>query len=131
MPAKAGADYPVGFVNFWKTWPVNDRKQAKGKCLEAWKKARAEPDAALIVAHVERMKRSPGWTKDGGEFVPAPLVYLNQRRWEGFEETGAAPKCPAWCREAGFDNVHEAGNAGCYEHTAHRFHDGKCDEVPA
>jgi len=84
--ADATRDLPPGFVNFWAAWPVSDRKQAKGKCLEAWKKARAEPVAALVVAHVEKMKTSRGWTKDGGEFIPAPLVYLNQRSWEGADE---------------------------------------------
>lgn len=77
---------PPGFANFWQTWPNTDRKQAKGKCLEAWKKASAERDAAVIVAHVEALKTSQSWTKNGGEFIPAPLVYLNQRRWEGSEE---------------------------------------------
>jgi len=71
-----------GFESFWKTWPTNDRKQAKGKCLDAWKKASAERDAALVLAHVSSLKNS-SWLKDGGQFVPAPLVYLNQRRWEG------------------------------------------------
>lgn len=78
------ADLP-GFAEFWKTWPSNDRKQAKGKCLDAWKKAHAERDAALILAHVESLKLSQSWRKNGGEFVPAPLVYLNNRRWEGAE----------------------------------------------
>jgi hypothetical protein len=114
--------YP-GFASFWKTWPVSDRKQARGKCLDAWKKAKAEADAALIVAHVERMKRSPGWTKDGGEFVPAPLVYLNQRRWEGTADA-AAPD-GTWWSEAGFSSVHEATNARCYEHNAADFRDGR------
>ena len=77
----------VGFAAFWQAWPPSDRKQAKGKCLEAWKKAKAEAHAALVIAHVERMKNSPGWTKQGGEFIPAPLVYLNNRAWEGAETT--------------------------------------------
>lgn len=80
---------PAGFVAFWTAWPVSDRKQARGKCLEAWKKARCEGAAAEIVAHVEAMKLSAGWRKNGGEFIPAPLVYLNGRRWEGAELTGA------------------------------------------
>lgn len=85
-----GADAP-GFAAFWAAWPTSDRKQAKGKCLEAWKKAGAEPQAALVVAHVERMKASPEWRRDGGQYIPAPLVYLNQRRWEGVDEGGQAP----------------------------------------
>lgn len=80
-------DDPPGFAEFWKTWPSNDRKQAKGKCLEAWKKAHAERDAALILAHVESLKTSASWRDKGGQFIPAPLVYLNNRRWEGAETT--------------------------------------------
>jgi hypothetical protein len=34
-------------------------------------------------------------------------------------------KCPSWCSAAGFPNIHEAGNAGCYVHNAAQFHDGK------
>ena len=79
----ASRDEPPGFADFWKTWPDTDRKGAKGKCLEAWGKAEAERDAAAILAHVQSLKLSTGWTKNGGEFVPAPLVYINQRRWEG------------------------------------------------
>ena len=81
---------PSGFAEFWKTWPTNDRKQAKGKCLDAWKKAHAERDAALVLAHVERMKGSEDWRKQSGQFIPAPLVYLNNRRWEGADLDGAA-----------------------------------------
>lgn len=82
---QGGCEFP-GFAAFWAAWPSNDRKQAKGKCLDAWKKAGAEPQAALVLAHLERMKASPLWTKDSGQFVPAPLVYLNQRRWEGADD---------------------------------------------
>lgn len=80
-----------GFAAFWQAWPSGDRKQAKGKCLEAWKKAGAEPQAALVLAHVERMKVSELWTKDHGQFVPGPLVYLNQRRWEGANDDATEP----------------------------------------
>ena len=83
-------DDPPGFADFWQAWPNTDRKQAKGKCLDAWKKAHAERDAAVIVAHVERMKESKDWQKNAGEFVPAPLVYLNQQRWDGAEAVEAA-----------------------------------------
>lgn len=75
-----------GFERFWSVWPKSERKDAKGKCLEAWAKADAEKQVDLIVAHVERLKRSASWTKDGGQYIPAPLVYLNGRRWEGAED---------------------------------------------
>jgi len=79
------ADVPTGFADFWKTWPSTDRKQAKGKCLDAWKKAHAEREAAVILAHVGSLKLTNGWLKNSGEFIPAPLVYLNKRSWEGAE----------------------------------------------
>ena len=73
---------PKGFADFWQIWPDTDRKQARGKCCEIWKKARLEADAAVILAHVSALKVS-AWLKDGGQYVPAPMVYLNQRRWDG------------------------------------------------
>lgn len=76
---------PQGFKTFWDAWPKNDRKQAKGKCLQAWAKGGFEKIAGEIVAHVQTMARSESWTKQGGQFVPSPQVYLNNRRWEGAE----------------------------------------------
>ena len=85
-PAPEGVEPQTGFADFWKTWPQSERKQAKGKCLEAWKKAGAEREAAAILAHVDRLKGSEMWRKQGGQFIPAPLVYLSQRRWEGVDD---------------------------------------------
>jgi hypothetical protein len=31
------------------------------------------------------MKLSMEWRKESGEFIPAPLVYLRHRRWDGAE----------------------------------------------
>lgn len=73
----------AGFAEFWEAWPRGPRKVAKQQCLNKWAKYGCSLIAARIVAHVEQMKRSPDWTKENGAFVPAPLVYLNQRRWEG------------------------------------------------
>lgn len=115
-----------GFARFWLTWPKSDRKEAKGKCLEVWVKAKAEPHADRIVAHVERLKGSHGWTKNDGEFIPAPLVYLNQRKWEGVDDAAGG-----WWLTAGFGNQFEAENAGCRSSNAHLFHNGRRDEVAA
>jgi hypothetical protein len=38
-----------------------------------------------ILRHVEHMKSTDSWQKSNGAFIPAPLVYLNQMRWDGFE----------------------------------------------
>jgi hypothetical protein len=83
--------YLPGFTRFWEVWPKSERKDAQGKCHESWVKGKAEPHTERIIAHVERLKASTGWTKQNGEFIPAPLVYLNQRKWEGADLAEADP----------------------------------------
>jgi hypothetical protein len=40
------------------------------------------------------MKTTEQWLKANGAFIPAPLVYLNQQRWDGAEvpETQIKPQ---------------------------------------
>jgi hypothetical protein len=47
----------------------------------------------IIVKHLQWMATTAQWLKDGGSWIPAPLVYLNQQRWDGAEvpETFAKP----------------------------------------
>ena len=80
------------FLRFWGAWPKSTRKQSRGSCWERWRKADFDQVADQIVAHVEALKLSIDWRKDGGAFIPAPLVYLNQRRWEGADASGPEPK---------------------------------------
>lgn len=74
-----------GFSEFWEAWPKSSRKQAKGYCLKAWVKTGAYKSKDAILAHIESLKGTDGWTKNNGEYIPAPLVYLNQQRWDGAE----------------------------------------------
>jgi hypothetical protein len=78
-----------GFARFWTTWPKHPRKQSRGKCWDVWRRGSFEQQAEQIVEHVEAMKLSIDWRREDGRYIPAPLVYLNQRRWEG-AEPGAA-----------------------------------------
>jgi hypothetical protein len=72
----------IGFERFWQSWPAHHRKAAKAQCLRKWTANGCEEMADRIVAHVEASKASDPWRKDGGAFIPAPLVYLNQARYE-------------------------------------------------
>lgn len=72
-----------GFEAFWSEWPAGGRKGGKPDCLKVWGKSKLEPKANTIIAHVRAMKASREWTKEGGEYIPAPVVYLRQQRWEG------------------------------------------------
>lgn len=132
---------PTGaFEAFWECWPQNERKQDKAKCSEKWKRDSLDTVAAAIVADVSAKKHSQKW-RDG--FIEAPMVYLNNRRWEdgaagaatgpkrGTDEYAALHKTAGWWREAGFDTVWDAMASKCWHTNAHQFRDGKRVEVAA
>ena len=55
------------------------------------------PDEALVdtmVAAIGRWKKSEQWSRDGGQFIPHPSTWLNQRRWEDELPKPAAPVMP-------------------------------------
>jgi hypothetical protein len=87
LPPPSGA-----FLRFWAAWPSSSRKGSRGECWERWRKNDFDLVAEEIVSHVDAMKASADWLKNSGEFIPAPLAYLNKRRWEGAETPSAAMK---------------------------------------
>jgi uncharacterized protein YdaU (DUF1376 family) len=67
------------FDEFWQCWPSSKRKVAKSECQKKWAKAGLDSVADAIVAHVNKIKTTEQWTSG---YEPAPLTYINQRRWE-------------------------------------------------
>jgi hypothetical protein len=84
--------FETGFEKFWKAWPASTRKGAKSECLKKWEKHYCETQADQIIKHVEWLKTTEQWIKANGAFIPAPLVYLNQQRWDGAEVPEIKPK---------------------------------------
>ena len=80
------------FDDFWKMWPNTPRKGAKAKCKQVWIKSYCDTQADQILKHLAWMKTTEQWLKANGAFIPAPLVYLNQQRWDGAEIPDTAPK---------------------------------------
>jgi len=82
-PAVAGGAL-VGdeFGNFWAHWPAGPRKVAEDQCRRKWQRLGLAAVAGEVLQGLELAKQSPAWRKNGGEFVPAPLTWLAQRRWE-------------------------------------------------
>ena len=74
-----------GFEMFWSAWPKSPRKGGKSECLKRWIKRHHESQTETIVAHVKYLKTTMDWLKDNGMYIPAPVVYLNQQRWDGAE----------------------------------------------
>lgn len=104
----------TGFVRFWSAWPKSDRKVAKAECEKRWRSRGLEADADRIVAHVEAMSRSKQW-RDG--FEPAPLTFLNQRRWEDAAQSPHAGR-PEWWLRAGYGDEASARADGVTEAAA-------------
>ena len=77
----------VGFCDFWDAFPTV-RKQAKYACWKKWRII--QPDKAMVaqmLCAIEAGKQTRAW-KQG--YAPAPLTWLNQRRWEdGVEQERA------------------------------------------
>jgi len=90
--ARSDVNLANGFLDFWSLWPKSNRKVARIQCLDKWARFQCATEASLICQHVEWMKTQHDWTKDGGAFIPAPLTYLNQRRWDGWEPPKVKPQ---------------------------------------
>lgn len=68
------------FDAFWTAYP---RKVAKDKARKAFRKI--NPNAELLaemLRAVDAQKKAKDWLKEGGQFIPHPVTWLNGRRWE-------------------------------------------------
>lgn len=95
MPQEAPESEPDGlsksdadamFEGFWDAYPAT-RKYAKSKCKAKFVKLLCDADDAVslfntIMNGLSTWKKSDDWTKDGGSYVCAPEVFINQSRWE-------------------------------------------------
>lgn len=68
---------PDAFDIFWAAYP---RKVDKKKARTAF--ARVKAPVEVLLAALERQKKSEAWTKSGGQYVPHPTTWLNGDRWE-------------------------------------------------
>ena len=78
-------DEHLTFDEFWAVYP---KKRGKGAALSSWTKIRPSKDLTQeIIKSVESHVQSPDWLKDGGQFIPNPATFLNQRRWQDEPDT--------------------------------------------
>ena len=68
---------PVGFAEFWSAYP---KKVGKGAAEKAWKKSKANLD--VVLAAINSQASSDQWRKEGGQYIPNPATWINERRWE-------------------------------------------------
>lgn len=73
-------DFIEGFDAFYALYPKHKNKAA---ALNAWKKLKPNAELQEVMAKaIMAQKQSPEWNKDGGQYIPYPSTWLNQRRWE-------------------------------------------------
>ena len=90
--AEAEAYKSSGFEEFWKSYPRRVGKQAAWK---VWRTLKFDDQhIQRVIQAVETQKTWHAWTKDGGQFIPYPATWLNQRRWE--DEPPMAPLKRKW-----------------------------------
>jgi hypothetical protein len=68
------------FKAFWKAYPKKVGKGAAEKSFQKYK-----PDDYLLgkmLKAINAQKKTDQWKKDGGQFIPNPSTWLNQKRWE-------------------------------------------------
>ena len=93
------------FKQFWTAYP---KKQGKGAAEKAWMKLK--PSEALtnqMLEALELAKKCTQWNRDGGQYIPNPATWLNQKRWEDeyrddipandwMPDYGQEPDIPDW-----------------------------------
>jgi len=67
------------FDEFWATWPASKRKVGRAAALAKWGRHNLDAVADKIIASVNHLKATEPWLTG---FEPAPLTFINQRRWE-------------------------------------------------
>ncbi len=81
-----GDEYSPDFLTFWSGYP---KKVGKGAAWRAYQKVRPDRDLLEFMLKAVAVQRSTqAWTKDGGQYIPHPATWLNQRRWEDEPDEG-------------------------------------------
>lgn len=68
------------FSSFWKEYP---KKIGKVVAEKAFYKHNPTPELLdKMLLAIQEHKKTDQWVKDGGQFIPHPATWLNQKRWE-------------------------------------------------
>lgn len=82
---------------FLDAYPKGTARQA---ARAAWEAMRHElPPLSELLAAVERQARTPGWTREGGRYIPGPANWLVGRRWR--DSGPVRPGVDQWLGEGG------------------------------
>lgn len=95
------------FDAFWAAYPKH-RHVAKKKAKEKYDKAIRDGVAhQTMMDGLARCRRSEMWTREAGKYVPHPTTWLEQGRWDDYQELAAAPDPQATTDGLSADEVAE------------------------
>jgi len=77
-----GRDWSVDFEEWWNSYPSH-RRQNRHRAESEWSAVRLSlPPQNELLGALAAFKSSPQWKGDSGKFIPAPHVWLSERRWQ-------------------------------------------------
>ncbi|OJU54546.1 MAG: hypothetical protein BGN93_03500 [Acinetobacter sp. 39-4] len=79
---KDSKKFSENFEKFWSAYPTCKRKSDKSGTAKTFEKYEAGFELETILSILEKQKADTSWTKQDGEFIPSPSVWLNQKQWE-------------------------------------------------
>ena len=92
------------FDAFWSAYP---KKVGKGAAEKSFSKLSTALLPQMLSA-IDAQKQSDQWKKDGGQFIPNPATWLNQRRWEDeLPVEGETEKRHSAFQELEFENYND------------------------
>lgn len=68
------------FAQFYTAYPLKKARDAAER--KFCTKVRSRDTFDVVMAGLERAKRSDAWTSDGGKYIPHPATWLNQGGWK-------------------------------------------------
>lgn len=80
------------FEVFWKSYP---RKEAKPVAKRSFEKLNpTEELLQTMLTAIEKWKQTDQWQENGGQYIPHPATWLNQKRWEDEPPVKSIPVKP-------------------------------------
>lgn len=72
--------YTSDFIEWWNSYP---KKVGKGGAFKAWKRNKKHmPPLPDHIAIIHKMIKTDKWTQDGGQYIPNPMTWINESRWD-------------------------------------------------
>ena len=83
--------YPDNFESFWNKYP---RPLRKADTFKAWKNAKRNktlPPLTDLLSKIEVLKKSEGWTKENGKYIPGSVKFISGAAWD--DPVDLLPNC--------------------------------------